>query len=428
MGVPDDAPRSVRNRRGEGYRAARVSGGSGSWPSLRGEALNYDLVPTLTSVTRLRIMCALCRDGWSTTRCVARRLDLDYQAAYRTLSGMYEGLMLERRLAANPSWRPGFGRGPKDEMEWDATMPGRICFWRFGRTTAGVMRWIVGEADLLRGMEGDPIEALRVHVQPTLLRPMGLALASRIQWYRFTENELARAMDIGRAMVQYRTLKWRAMGWLQPEPRFYAMDRFRPNTRHAPSWRFTRHGLDCIENHIYTPSGGRHSSRATRASRRKRAKRLRSYSGGGPWRARGVAVVSLGVLVFPKPDEADESAARPSGSSPEWTAGPFEHPANTTGLRRCKKGCAGKRLRGYSAPEPYRCSICSISSLISTRLFLILKRLVRSRMSLKARWSSSKASETVSPFRRWKMEFRPPHRRMEPSSVTAITCISSGTL
>lgn len=249
-------PEGERYLRGEGPRRLKAIGGVGRPPSYDDGAADYTLYVSLTSISRLRMMSYLCIHGAMRIPALARALELPEISVRNAMWGLKATWMVEGRPA--PIAR-GYSRsrtGGCWAMDWEATETGRKWLWRFG--------WVTGRIGLAcdwswpgRGFQNRfdlaPYTVLRDYAEPTLLRPVALAVARYLlYWSPESGPTIAEKLGLGRCVVEQYIKRWHRLGWLtQREGAINGRSYFAPDCTHAaPKWEFTRHGEDAVDRHV----------------------------------------------------------------------------------------------------------------------------------------------------------------------------------
>lgn len=213
--------------RGKGPREIAVAS-RGDWPPYGEGSAAWPVWPSMSSITRLRVMSYLCQHRPAGSPAIARDLGIAPTTVRSVLWG------LKSTWAVSVCARPAKRRRPKSSagnikyLDWQATDTGRKWLWRYGWVTRRIgwdLEWqAAGYESRLDVM---PYDVLRDHAEPSLLRPTPLA----VMWYltRCPPEQTPTIADhCGFSYFSVHALlqKWWRLGWVEKtqnavEPRSY---------------------------------------------------------------------------------------------------------------------------------------------------------------------------------------------------------------
>lgn len=243
-------PEGVYNVKGSGPRVINV-GSKGLWPRHE-RAEDWPVWPSMSSVTRLRVMSYLCQHEPVRTTAVARALGAPYMSVNGALWGLKSTWAVSLCESPVTKWCPS-KRGGCYAIDWSATDTGRKWLWRYGWVTRRIgwdQEWQAagyeGRLDLM------PYDVLRDHAEQSLLRPTSLALMHYLTRCPPEQSTtMADHLCLNVSAVQRRVYAWWRLGWVEKtqnavEPRSYLA----PNCAEAaPRWLLTERGKHAVERH-----------------------------------------------------------------------------------------------------------------------------------------------------------------------------------
>lgn len=241
----------VPNVNGTGPRVIYV-GSRGAWPRHDETSANWPLWPSMSSITRLRVMSYLCQHGPARTVTIARILGAPAGSVRAALWGLKSTWAVSAAESAVERRNP-FTRGGFFSIDWSATDTGRKWLWRYGWVTRRIGWDLEWQAAGYEGrLDVMPYDVLRDYADPSLLRPVSLALM-----YYLTRcppeqtSTIAEHCGFSYFVAHKRLNAWWRLGWVEKtqnavEPRSY----FAPDcVTEAPRWLLTERGKRAVERH-----------------------------------------------------------------------------------------------------------------------------------------------------------------------------------
>ena len=212
-------PEGEQYLRGEGPRRLKANGGGGRPPSYEEGAADYTVHVGMTSITRLRMMSYLCVHGPLRIPALARKLEVPEISVRNCMWGLKATWAVEGRPSA--IGRPHHSRsktGGCYAMDWEASEDGRKWLWRYGWVTRRIgpdFDWGWPGKGFQHRFDLAPYDVLRDYAEPTLLRPVGLAVA-RFLVYNAAEQgpKIAELLGFRRGVVDQYLKRWSERGWL----------------------------------------------------------------------------------------------------------------------------------------------------------------------------------------------------------------------
>ncbi|HEY3413956.1 MAG TPA: hypothetical protein VGM51_13025 [Armatimonadota bacterium] len=244
-----------RNLRGQGPTGIKMYGGGGRSPMYDEGAADYNVYPSMTSITRLRMMSYLCLHGPIRIPALARKLDVP---EITVRQGMW-ALKSTWAVEGNPSViGRGYSRsrtGGCYSMEWDATETGRKWLWRYGWVTRRIgpdFQWYWPGWGFDLRWDLAPYDVLRDYAEPTLLRPAAMAIARFLMYENPTQGpKIAEMLGFNRCMVEQYLKRWYARGWIDHlDGELCVRSYWAPDcVVAAPRWTLTRYGEAAMYRH-----------------------------------------------------------------------------------------------------------------------------------------------------------------------------------
>lgn len=244
------------NLRGQGPVGIKVYGGGGRSPVYEEGAADYNVYHSMTSITRLRMMSYLCLHGPIRIPALARKLAVPEISVRTAMWGLKSTWAVEGTPSAISRGHSRSKTGGCYAMDWDATETGRKWLWRYGWVTRRIgadMGWLSagygGRLDVM------PYDVLRDYAEPTLLRPLALAVARFLMYEKPTQGpEIAEMLGFNRCVVEQYLKRWYVRGWIsQLDGELCVRSYWAPDcVVAAPRWTLNRDGEAAMYRHADT--------------------------------------------------------------------------------------------------------------------------------------------------------------------------------